>query len=380
MTRPLDQLRVAIVHEWFQTYAGSERVVEQMLNVLPHADLFGLVDFLPPGGREFIRNKPVTTSFIQRLPFARRGFRKYLGLMPRAVEQFDLRPYDLVISSSHAVAKGVLTSADQLHVCMCYSPMRYAWDMYQDYLDGAGLRRGLRGWFARRVLHRLRLWDRASANGVDRFIAISKFIAGRIRKTYRRGSKVIYPPVDVQAFSPGGDRGDFYLAASRLVPYKRMDLIVQAFAKMPQRQLVVIGEGSEIKRLQSLAGPNVKLLGAQPHASLVSHMQRAKAFLFAAREDFGIVPVEAQACGTPVIAFAAGGSAETVVDGTTGLLFHEQTPESLIAAIESFETRAGSFSPAACRANAERFSIDRFRREFTDFLAAQWQRFERRRQ
>lgn len=368
-------LRVAVVHEWLQRYVGSERVLEQMLHVLPQADLFAVADFLPPGERGFIQNKPVRTSLIQRFPFARRHFRKYLPLMPYAVEQFDLSAYDLIVSNSHAVAKGVLTSADQLHVCMCHSPMRYAWDLYHDYLRGEGLVRGLKSTLARWVLHYLRIWDLRAAAGVDEFLANSRFIARRVRKTYGREAAVLYPPVDVEAFTPGGPKEDFYLAASRLVPYKRMDLVVEAFAKMPSRRLVVIGEGPQERRLRALAGPNVELTGYQPADVLADRMRRARAFVFAAKEDFGIVTVEAQACGTPVIAFGQGGSAETVIDGKTGILFDSQTTESLSAAVEQFEKRQGDFDPAAIRAHAETFGLQRWRREFAQLLQDRWRRF-----
>lgn len=371
-------LRVAVVHEWLERYAGSERVLEQMLAVLPGADLFALVDFVPAEKRGFLGGKPVRTSYIQKLPFARRLFRKYLPLMPHAVEQFDLSGYDLVISSSHAVAKGVLTAPEQLHLCMCYSPMRYAWDLYHDYLRGAGLTGVLKGAPARWTLHYLRMWDVRTANGVDRFIAISRFIAGRIWKLYRRRSAVIYPPVNTEAFTPQGRKEDFYLAASRMAPYKRMDLIVEAFSRMPDRRLVVIGDGPDLAKCRAKAGANVKLLGYQPFDVLADHMRRARAFVFAAKEDFGIVAVEAQACGTPVIAYGVGGSAETVLDGKTGILFPRQTPQDIARAVEQFESRAGEFDPAVLRAHAETFSPERFRREFRQFVEQQWEQFHKR--
>lgn len=375
----IKKLRVAVVHEWIQTYAGSERVVEQILQVLPQADVFSLVDFCPPSQRQWLGGRPVHTSYIQRLPFARGHFRKYLPLWPHAIEQLDLTAYDLVVSSSHAVAKGVLTSADQLHVCLCHSPMRYAWDLYHDYLRGSGLTRGLRGLIATATLHYLRLWDLRTANGVDQFVAVSNFIARRIRKIYRRRSQVIHPPVSVTAFSLREDKEDFYLAASRMVPYKRMDLIVQAFGRMPQRRLVVIGDGQDFAKVRALAGPNVTLLGYQDHASLVDTMQRARAFVFAAKEDFGIMPVEAQACGTPVIALAHGGCTETVLDGRTGVLFPRQTADDIVAAVDRFESNLASFSPSEIRANAERFSEEKFRTSFATLVQRKWNAFERQR-
>jgi len=375
MSDPLDSLRVAIVHDWFAAYAGSERVVEQILHVVPQADVHALVDFLPNSDRAFLGGRTVITSYLQKMPFARWAFRKYLSLMPRAIEQFDMSGYDLVISSSHAVAKGVLTGPDQLHVCVCYSPMRYAWDLHHQYIRGLG---PIQKAGARTVLHYLRQWDCRTANAVDEFVAISRFIARRIRKYYRRRSTVIYPPVDVESFPLRRQKQGFYLAASRLAPYKRMDMIAEAFAAMPGRKLVIIGDGPDLKKVRKKAAANVTLMGHQPHDVLLDHMQRARALVFAAKEDFGIVPVEAQACGTPVIAYGRGGVAETVIPHQTGVLFDEQTPESIIAAVEAFE-QAGPFDPDRLRENAERFRIERFRREFGEFIARRWDAFERRR-
>jgi glycosyltransferase involved in cell wall biosynthesis len=301
--------------------------------------------------------------------------------MPLAVEQLDVSGYDVVISSSHAVAKGVLVGPDQLHVCMCYSPIRYAWDMQHQYLKESGLDSGIKGWLARWLLHKIRLWDVRTANGVDQFIAISAFIARRIQKVYRRDSVVIYPPVDVDAFVLKAEKSDFYLTASRMVPYKKMPLIIEAFGRMPDKKLVVIGDGPEFEKCKAVAGSNVQLLGYQSAAVLADYMQKAKAFVFAAEEDFGIAPLEAQACGTPVIAFAKGGACETVrgLDAAkpTGVFFYEQTPAALMAAVEHFELDAASMiSAQACRDNAERFSQERFRREFLDFMSMRWAAFQ----
>jgi len=369
-------MRVALVHDWFTVYAGAERVVEQILRVLPQADVYALVDFLEGEARGFLQGKSVRVSFIQGLPKARQHYRAYLPLMPLAIEQFDLRGYDLVISSSHAVAKGIITGPDQLHICMCYSPMRYAWDLQHQYLKESGLERGVKSWLARLLLHYLRLWDSRTANGVDVFIAISRYIARRILKVYRREAEVIYPPVDVEAFTLRQDKEDFYLTASRMVPYKRIDLIVEAFSQMPDKRLVVIGDGPEMPKVRAKAGPNVTLLGYQPFEVLRDYMQRAKAFVFAAEEDFGIAPVEAQACGTPVIAFGKGGAAETVVAGETGIFFQDQNVSSLIKAIEEFEKL--SFNPLRVRKNAECFSSERFRREFAALIEREWSRFKER--
>jgi len=365
-------IKIAIVHDWLVTYAGAERVLEQMLICYPYADLFSVVDFIPDGQRGFIKNKPVTTSFIQKLPFAKNKYRQYLLLMPLAVEQFDLSSYDIVISSSHAVAKGVLTGPDQLHLCMCYSPIRYAWDMQHQYLRESGLDKGIKGWLAKCILHKIRNWDLRTANGVDSFIAISHFIKKRIWKVYRRESIVIYPPVDIGAFSLNEKKEDFYLTASRMVPYKKIDLIVEAFATMPDKQLVVIGDGPDFKKIKSKARDNVVLLGYQDHNVLKNYMQRAKAFVFAAEEDFDIAPLEAQACGTPVIAFGKGGALETVrgldSDQPSGVFFLEQTVHSICEAINQFELNQSRILPAVCRNNALKFAPERFRLEFTEFV------------
>src|SRR3954466_542444 len=344
-------MRVAIVHDWLVTFAGAERVLEQLLTVYPDADLYSLIDFVPLEERGFLGGRTVRTSFLQRLPGARRHYRQFLPLMPLAIEQFDLSGYDLVISSSYAVAKGVLTGPDQLHICMCYSPMRYAWDLQHQYLRESGLDRGVRSWIARWLLHRTRNWDARTGAGVDEFVAISRFVARRIRKVYRRESTVIYPPVDVDGFTPdpGTQREAFYLTVSRMVPYKRIDLIVEAFAGMPERTLVVIGDGPEFRRVRARSAGNIRLLGEQPFPVLLDHLRRARAFVFAAEEDFGIVAVEAQACGTPVIAFAKGGALETVrgfdQPEPTGLFFGEQSVAALQSAVDIFEREGARIHP-----------------------------------
>lgn len=364
----LDSLKVAIVHEWFVDYSGSERVVEQMLNLFPQADLYAQVEYLPDNLRWFIQNKKVNTSFIQRLPKSKTHYRTYLPLMPLAVEQFDLSGYDLVLSSNHAVAKGVITGPNQLHICMCYSPIRYAWDLTHQYLRESCLISGIKGWLAKYILHKIRLWDYRTANGVDRFISISNYISRRIRKVYGRDATVIYPPVDVNAFKLHTQKEDFYLTVSRMVPYKKIDLIVQAFSMMPDKQLVVIGEGPDFDKVKTKAGRNVQLLGYQPTDVLRQHMQGAKALVFAAEEDFGIVPVEAQACGTPVIAYGRGGALETVIENETGTFFYRQHVDDIIEAVESFESHVNVFDPGQIRRNALRFSTERFQKEFRAFV------------
>lgn len=360
--------KVAVVHEWLTTYAGSERVLEQILKIWPEADLFSVVDFFPEAQRHALQGKHATTTFIQRLPRARKSFRAYLPLMPLAVEQLDLSGYDLVISSSHAVAKGVITGPGQVHVSYVHSPIRYAWDLQHQYLTESNLTRGVKSWLARAILHYMRIWDQRTAHGVDLFVANSAYVARRIRKVYGRDAAVVYPPVDIEHFSLCEQREDFFLTASRLVPYKKVSLIVEAFAAMPDKQLVVIGDGPDLERIRDMATPNVRVLGYQPTEVLVAHMQRARAFVFAAEEDFGIVAVEAQACGTPVIALGQGGARESVIDSRdrdlrTGVFFPRQTVEDIVRAVCRFED-TGPFQSAPCRRNALQFSPERFRREF----------------
>lgn len=367
---------IAIIHDWLTVCGGAERVLQQMLKVYPDADLFSLVDFLPEKDRGFLLGKPVQTSFIQKLPGACKHYRRYFPLMPIAVEQFDLSRYDLVISSSHSVAKGVLIGPDQLHICMCYSPVRYAWDLQHQYLEETGLNKGLKGCLTKWMLHKIRLWDIRTSNGVDKFIAISNFIARRIWRTYRRKSVVIYPPVDVSFFSLRENKQDFYLTASRMVPYKKVDKIIEAFNAMPERRLVVIGDGPDLSKLRSKAGPNVIMRGREDLDVLRDHLQRARAFLFAAEEDFGITPVEAQACGTPVIAYGKGGARESIrgldSDKPTGVFFSIQNADAIIQAVQTFEREKMKITPDACRDNSLRFSTDRFLQEFSACVESVW--------
>ena len=360
--------KVALVHEWLVTFAGSESVVEQILQLYPQSDLFTLVDFLPDSQRPLILNKTATTSFIQKLPWAKKKYRTYLPFMPLAVEQFDLSAYDVVVSSSHAVAKGVLTGPNQLHICYCHSPMRYAWDLYHQYLNESGLKTGVSGALAKLILHYIRLWDYQSAQRVDYFVANSRYIARRIRKVYGREADVIYPPVDTGKFALCERKENYYLTASRMVPYKKINLIVEAFATMPDKRLVVVGDGPDFEKIKRLATPNIELVGYQSDTVLISYMQKAKAFLFAAEEDFGITPVEAQACGTPVLAYGKGGVLESVVDQKTGLFFNRQQVDSLTECVQRFERSADQFDPVAIHQHAQRFSRETFRQEFDRYV------------
>lgn len=372
-------MKVAIVHDWCVVYGGAERVLEHIIDCYPQADIFTLIDVVPEKERGFLRGKTPHTSFLQKIPFVSKLYRKLLFLMPFAIEQFDLSGYDLVISSSYCVAKGVLTGPNQVHVSYCHSPMRYAWDHYHEYLREGKLERGPLSWLARRQLHKIRTWDVRSSNTVDHFVANSQFVQARINKFYRRDSEVVFPPVETGLFQLREDKQDFYVAAGRFVPFKRLDLAVEAFSRMPDKRLVLLGDGPEMAKLRDKAGPNVEFVGFQPPSVVRDYLSRAKAFIFPSEEDFGIVPVEAQACGTPVIAYRSGGALETVigidtVDATrcapTGVFFDEQTAESLMSAVQIFEAEQSQFSPLAISEHASAYSPDAFRRNLQNQVEA----------
>lgn len=369
-------MRVALVHDWLDTWRGGENVLAEIASLFPDADVFALVDFLPDQLRINLGGRRARTSFLQHLPFARKHFRLFLPLMPKAIESLDLSGYDLVISSSHAVAKGVLTTADQLHICYCHSPMRYAWDLREEYLVQSRLGEGLKGMISRWMLNRLRDWDRMSAARVQCFVANSDFIRERISRCYGRDATVIHPPVDIGFFSPDTvapppAQRDYYVAGSRWVPYKRIDAIVAAFRALPDRRLFVTGDGPEAPRVRAASGANVELLGEVSRERLRDLLRGARAFLFAAEEDFGILPVEAQACGTPVIAYGRGGVLETVIAtgaGRTGTLFHERSPAAIADAIRRFDLELAGIDSSSCVRSAERFASERFAREIRAFV------------
>jgi len=361
-------MKVALIQEWLTVIGGSEYVFKEIASLFPEADIYTLVAREETIRTLGLEKHKVTTSFIQKLPFAKTRYRNYLPLFPLAIEQFDLSEYDLIISSSHSVAKGVLTHSGQIHVCYCHSPMRYAWDLYHQYLKESGLTTGLKGFFAKLVLHRIRQWDIASTNRVDFFISNSNFIGKRIKKIYNRESVTIYPNVAVENFEVSLEREDFYFTCSRMVPYKKIDLIVKAFALMPEKKLFVIGDGPDFKKIQKVASSNITLLGYQPFDVLKHYLSKAKAFVFAAEEDFGMLPVEAQACGTPVIAFKKGGVLETVIENETGVYFNEQTPEAIADAINYFENNINKFDPAKIALHASSFSTLHFKTAIKRYL------------
>lgn len=369
-------MKKALIHDWFSTYAGAEKCVESFTNIWDDFEIYSLIDFLKSTDRDkILKGKRAHTSFIQKLPFAKDKYRNYLPLFPLAIERFDLSGYDVVLSSSHAVAKGVLTHSNQLHIAYVHTPIRYAWDLYHQYLRESGLDGGLKGMLAKYFLHKIRIWDASTANRVDYYIANSRYIARRIKKTYGKPSDVIYPPVDVDKFTLREAKEEFYLTASRMVPYKKIDLIVEAFSQT-DKKLLVIGDGPDMAKIKSKAGKNVELLGFADDETMADLMGRAKAFVFAAEEDFGITPVEAQACGTPVICFGRGGARETVRDGESGLYFMEQNAKELLAAVAKFEQNYDKFEPTKIRENSLKFSHARFEAEIKSYVEKKYEEFE----
>lgn len=367
-------MKTAFVCDWLVGIGGGEKALSALYEIYP-SPIFTLLSDPKNLQGTFFENKQVRTSFIEKLPFAKKQYRNYLPFFPLAIEQFDMSEYDVVISTSHCVAKGVITGADQFHICYCYTPLRYGWDLYHDYLKETRLRSGLRGIIAKIFLHYLRMWDLGTSSRVDEFVAISKYVAVRIQKTYGRKAKVIYPPVDTDFFKLSTQKENYYVTASRMVPYKKMDLIVEAFAQLPEKKLVVIGDGPDWKKVQAKAAKNIEFLGQTSDEVLREHMQKAKAFVFAAVEDFGIVPIEAMSCGTPVIAFAKGAVKETVIENETGIFFHEQSVPSIVQAVLEFEKKQDTFAPLKIRNHALTFSKKRFKEEFKRFLEEKYASF-----
>ena len=377
----LGKLRVAIVHDWLYTIGGAERVLSAIVHCFPGATVYALFDVLPECERARIGHTSTRTSFLQSMPGIARWHRCYLPLMPLAVEQFDLSEYDLIISSSYAVAKGVITGPDQIHLSYVHSPMRYAWDLQHQYLREAGLEKGVRSWTARLILHRMRMWDSRTAHGVDGWMANSYFVARRIRKIYGREAVVIPPPVSVPPLPPAPQNRGHFLAASRLVSYKNVRSVVQAFAALPNQKLIVVGEGPERSKLERLASSNVEFRGYVPEPELRRLMRQAQGFIFAAEEDFGIAPLEAQGEGTPVIALGRGGACETIIttgDAPTGLFFDLPTPAAIVDAVNRYLQTRERYAAAECWRNALRFSEERFIAAFGEHVKREVMSFRNR--
>jgi glycosyltransferase involved in cell wall biosynthesis len=379
---PLDKARVAIVHYWFRSHRGGERVVEEIAAMFPQADLFALVAD-PLAIPTSLRGRSIHTSLLQKIPGSTRWHRRFLPFYPLALEQFDLTTYDLVISSESGPAKGVLTSAQTCHVCYCHSPMRYLWDFYHNHRNGAGIGRWSKCIFTL-AAHYLRLWDAASADRVDYFVANSRNVAARIRKHYRRDSRVIYPPVNVSAGYIAGQTEDFYLLVGQFVEYKRLDLAIEACNRLGRR-LHIVGQGEQYRKLRKLAGPTVRFCGPLSDVELREQYAHCRALLFPGEEDFGIVPVEALSFGRPVIAYGRGGVTESVVgfdagpgtapESSSGMFFHHPSVESLVDAMLAFEKIEHRFDPIFIRQQALRFGREQFHQRFGQFLAQKWEEF-----
>ncbi|PJA97675.1 MAG: glycosyl transferase family 1 [Ignavibacteriales bacterium CG_4_9_14_3_um_filter_30_11] len=372
----MNNLNKCIVHDWFAGYGGSERVVESFTNIFPDVPIHVLFNLLTKEEQDIVgKNSEIFTSFLNNFWGVKKNHRKYLPLFPYAIEQFDLSKYDLILSSSHAVAKGVLTNSNQLHICYCHTPIRYAWDLTHQYLKEHKLDKGLFGMFAKIILHYIRIWDVSNTNRVDYFIANSNYIKNRIKKIYRRDAEVIYPPVDTNKFKCEVNKDNYYLAASRLVPYKRIDLIAKAFTQMPEKKLIILGDGPEEKKIKSFSGSNIEFVGYQETDNLAKFMQNAKAFVFAAEEDFGIIVVEAFSSGTPVIAYNNGGAKETVKNNETGILFNEQSIDSIIQAVNDFEQKENTFDSLDLAKFAKQFDRKIFEEKLNEFVTVKCEEF-----
>ena len=356
-------MKIAIIHYWLVGMRGGEKVLESLCEIYPQADIFTHV-YDPENISDVINKHKINTTFINKLPLAKRIYQAYLPLMPLALEQLDLRDYDLIISSESGPAKGVIPPPDAIHISYVHTPMRYIWDMYPDYRKSAGL---FKKYLMPPIIHYLRLWDVTTASRVDAFVANSNFVKKRLARYYHRDAVVIPPPVDVNQFKPGNKIDDFYLMVGELVRYKKTDIAIKAFNEM-DKKLIIIGDGEQMSELKSLAKSNIVLKGHQPFAEVKAHFASCKALIFPGIEDFGIVPVEAMASGRPVIAFAKGGVMDTIREGVSGVFFQEQTPDSLIKAVERFEQGIDSFNTKQIRLHAEQFSKEVFKKNIQKFI------------
>jgi glycosyltransferase involved in cell wall biosynthesis len=361
--------RIAIVHDWCPNFRGGERVLAELCRMYEGAEVFTLFDFLSPAEKkQHFPGVVFHTSLANRIPGVRKFYRALFPICPFLMEQFDVTGYDAVISSSAAFARGVLTRPDQPHLCYVHSPIRYAWDEQFSYFQQGGIGFGPKGLLFRYLMHRLRIWDMRTAHGPDLMLANSSYVRSRIKRIYGTDARVVFPPVPVDEIEFTPQKEDYYVTASFLAPYKRTDLVISAFNAMPDRRLLVVGEGQQVKALRALAGPNVEFTGFLPRAEYVKAVSRAQALVFAGCEDFGIALAEAQAYGTPLIAFGRGGATDIVrplgvTEKPTGVLFNKQSVEAVVAAVERFEANREALTPSACRENAMRFAPERFARD-----------------
>lgn len=360
-------MKVAFVQDWLTVNGGAEKVAKEIINCFDDVDVFCLIDFLSDKDRkEIIQGKSTTTSFIQKLPFAKNHYRNYFPLFPKAIESLDFTGYDLIVSSSYSVAKGLKKATKkQIHICYCHSPIRYAWDLEDEYLSHVSFFKRIA---ARILLKYIRNWDLKTANRPDYYITNSNFVAERIKRIYNRDAIVIYPPIDTSNFYFVKEKEEFFFTSARLVPYKKVDIIVKAFKQLPHLKLVVSGDGPELEKLKKIATSNVNFLGFVDKQTLIEYTQKAKAYILAAEEDFGITSIEAQSCGTPVIALRKGGYLETVLENKTGVFFNEQTPYSIAKCITNFEQTNSNFAEVDFKTHVNKFSIERFKNEFTSFI------------
>jgi len=371
----LENIKIALVHHWLVGMRGGERIVECLCSIFPDIDIYTLV-YNKNKISDLINSKNIHTSFLQKMPFSKKHHEIYLPLMPVAVEQFDLSDYDLVISIESGIAKGVIIKPETCHICYCNTPMRYLWNMYFEYMKNERVNFIKRS-FIKAFFNYLRVWDLATASRVDYFISNSDNVRKRVLKYYRRDSRVIYPPVNVNEFKSSGKKEDYYLIVSQLTSYKRIDLAVEAFNELG-RNLIIIGDGPESKRLKRKANKNIKFLGWQEDRVLKKYYSGARAFIFPGEEDFGITPVEAQASGTPVIGYGKGGLLETVIDGVTGIFFNEQNAGSLAAAVKKFEKLEYSMDSSGIRGNSERFDSSVFEKEIKSFISEKYNDYSER--
>jgi glycosyltransferase involved in cell wall biosynthesis len=368
-------MKTVLVHDWLYSISGAEKVLECIYRLFP-SKVYTLIKNTKNLKNFSIPHEEIVASFIQKLPFGKTKYPYYFPLFPYAIESFNITEANVILSSSSCIAKNILTHSHQLHICYCHTPMRYLWDLYFDYLKLHHLDKGLRGIFTKWVFHKMRNWDLLHAIRVDHYIANSQHVAKRIEKLYQKKAEVIYPPVDCQYFALSRKtKRDFYVTAARLVPYKKVDVIIQAFSFLTDKQLIVIGGGPELEKLKAIATKNVEFTGYIPKEKLRQYFHEAKAFIYMAYEDFGIFPVEAQAAGLPVIAYGRGGVFETILENRTGIFFKEQTVKSLVEAIQIFEKAEESFDEHSIQRQAQTFSEENFNKKFKDYVNKKYQAF-----